>query len=502
MRIEIVNNSNSSGSLPFLSSNLSKLISQSETTVASLYALKNFSHSMNGGIGLLQGAIDSIDERIGQEETKKSDLVNAQTKINGFIELVSTTDKEVSNKVTQNRNEFYGVNEWSRPSSLSVTLESWYNNAKTWLSGALKEASDAIGHVWNVYTETDYSSLSDEELRKLCNKYVEMLKSGELSTDDRTRLQSLLNYLGNVEITSNMSESDRNKVELFNLVYEKMQGHEDEAEKMNAFFDRSSAPFGFTDDEISDIKYLSYKSDEPYHTLLFSYIDEVRVEDFNGSNPAWYLGMNDDSNGCGYHIGKGTISLGRDHDWDTFGKYHSFFEEVGHAIDDAIVNGMDDQLFSESNLNALNAAIQSDVTDGIQMVKEEIVVNKVHMQLESHACSEFCDEEKIVSVILGQSSGITLNTFELLILANSVECIKNNKTCYNTAYDTYGAYLGKDWGHEWSGEYDKELMYTELFSEYIANGVTSSTEEKISREYLPKTYAVLDEMVAEHLKSM
>lgn len=168
MRIEIINNSSSSGSLSFLGSNLSTLISQSETTIASLQSLKSFSNSMNGGIGLLQEAADSIDARIGQEETKKSNLVNTQMKLNGFVELVNTTDKAISNQVTQNRDEFYRVNEWSRPSSISVSMENWYNKAKGWISGLIKKAQIILIMFWRFIMIT----ISPRCLMKNCKNII------------------------------------------------------------------------------------------------------------------------------------------------------------------------------------------------------------------------------------------------------------------------------------------------------------------------------------------
>lgn len=311
MRIELINNSSTSNSISLLGTNLTSLISQSETSISSLRALKNFSHSMNGGVGLLQSAVDSIDARIKQEETRKGNLVDAKKKIDSFTELVGTTDRSVSNLVNQNQEMFYGVNEWSRPSVLSSQLGAWFASAKSWLSGVAKDSLDAFDHTWSVYNETDYSSLSDEEMKCLCDRYLEML-DGELSQDDKTRLQSLLNYLSKTEVNSSMSDLDKRKIESFNSIYEKM--HPDEAEKMKELF--SNAPAEYKDD-IKNIKFIAYKSTGECHDLFFEYADKIKIADY--------------SNGGKYSPNDMSIYIKIESMRNN--NYGTFFHESGHSID-------------------------------------------------------------------------------------------------------------------------------------------------------------------------
>lgn len=254
MRIEIINNSSSSGSLSFLSSNLSKLISQSETTIASLHSLKSFSYSMNGGIGLLQGAVDSIDDRIGQEETRKLNLVNTQTKLNDFVELVSTTDKAVSNQVSQNQDEFYRVNEWSSPSPISVSMKNWYNKAKEWTSGLIKKGTDYLNHVLEVYNEHDISQMSDEELQEYYQEILKKVKSGGLSIDDEIRAKSLLSQMSGNHVNENMTESDKKRIKMFNELYEAL--YPEQAARVNAARDEYENQRG--SEVLAETKYQIY----------------------------------------------------------------------------------------------------------------------------------------------------------------------------------------------------------------------------------------------------
>lgn len=268
---------------------------------------------MNGGIGLLQGAVDSIDVRIGQEETRKSNLLNAQTKINGFVELVNATDAVVSEQVTKNQDEFYHLNTWSKPSALSLAFDSWYNNAQAWLKGTLKGASDAIGHTWNVYNETDYKALSGEELKKVCDEYAKLIESEELSPDDRIRIKSLMNYLSTISIFDTPSRAN-DKIDLYVNLYEKT--HPDEAEKMKELF--SNAPAEYKDD-IRNIKFVAYKSTGECHDIFFRYADKIKIADY--SSGGYY-----NPNNMSIYIDIETMRKANNN-------YGTFFHETGHSID-------------------------------------------------------------------------------------------------------------------------------------------------------------------------
>ena len=88
MRIEMINNSNAANSLSVLNENLSAMISQSETTLSSLQTIKQFSYSMNGGVGSLQDAVDSVSSRMEQEETTKQFARNLKISLRRYKQLM------------------------------------------------------------------------------------------------------------------------------------------------------------------------------------------------------------------------------------------------------------------------------------------------------------------------------------------------------------------------------------------------------------------------------
>ena len=147
MRIEMINNSNAANSLSVLNENLSSMISQSEATLSSLQTIKQFSYSMNGGVGSLQNAVDSVSSRMEQEETTKNNLIAVRTKLEEFLTTVQTIDAEVSEKVTQNEEEFYRVTGWKKPAGV-IDLDKWFENARKWLNDkVLDAANNVLNHV-------------------------------------------------------------------------------------------------------------------------------------------------------------------------------------------------------------------------------------------------------------------------------------------------------------------------------------------------------------------
>ncbi len=353
---------------------------------------------------------------------------------------------------------------------------------------SLKEADYWIDKKYN--TTLDVDKMTDEEKERYY-KYLSSLDPEHLSESDKENLQKYLDYLSskNIEIKAEMTDEEKKNVEQFNVLYGKL--HQDEEDAINTFFKNSEHDNGFTEKEINDIKYLAYTSEEPYHKLIFDNIGKISIEGFHGSN--------NDPNGCGYRPGTGRIVLGADHNWNNFGMYHSFFEEIGHAIDDIVINGPDELYLSEENKSELHSAIIADIRENIGTFSEERARNVVDNYLKKHDSMGqriFVDKEKVIRALSGQSSEL-LNGVEMIVF---IDCGNTLNGAINTVDDTYGAILGKNWGHDWDKDYDNDLIYTELFSQYIANGVTNNQEDGHSRKYLPRTYAVLDRIVAEYIE--
>ena len=217
MRIEMINNSNAANSLSVLNENLSAMISQSETTLSSLQAIKQFSYSMNGGVGSLQDAVDSVSSRMEQEETTKNNLIAVRTKLEEFLTTVQTIDTEVSEKVTQNEEEFYRVTGWKKP---SVSLSS-----KKISGGIFGLAKSQF-----TYQTPDISKMSDEELQKYYQEVLERIQSGNFSEEDKAKARALLIHFSNQHITETMTADDKKKIKMFNELYETL--HPDERDRI------------------------------------------------------------------------------------------------------------------------------------------------------------------------------------------------------------------------------------------------------------------------------
>lgn len=253
MRIEMINNSNAANSLSVLNENLSAMISQSETTLSSLQTIKQFSYSMNGGVGSLQDAVDSVSSRMEQEETTKNNLIAVRTKLEEFLTAVQTIDTEVSEKVTQNEEEFYRVTGWKKPAGV-IDLDKWFENARKWLNDkVLDAANNVLNHV-GIYYETDYSSMSKSELKKYAINLIDRKKNGEFDIDDQIRLNALYDYV---------SKESMNDIDLFIYISEQIY-----PEKMILIQEEiDNLKENYTDDQKKLIKYYMANGTSKYTSI-------------------------------------------------------------------------------------------------------------------------------------------------------------------------------------------------------------------------------------------
>lgn len=541
MRIEIIGGTSSGVStISGLYTDFDSLLSETDSVISALSKLKSFSYNMSGGIGILQNAISNVDVRLQAEENKRAALLSAKEKCGSFLQLVSVIDSQVSETVSKNQEEFYHLNEWSKPSALSVTLDSWYNNAKTWLSGALKGASDAIGHAWNVYNETDYSSLSDEELEKLCDDYIKLLESGELSSDDNIRLQSFLNYLASTEISPSISDSDKKKVEFFNSLYEKI--HTEDAKKINSFFNDSAynedgtLKDGVSEGDINNIKYIAYKSKSPCHEVFFDNIAECHVESWNhdGSYYRCVAGKNNDT---GADEARGVylnFETGNDGIDNPRGAYNTFFHEIGHNQDDLLVGGYDaDVSKNYVGINSTDVVASGKLYDVIY----QDVENNFREAISSYSSSEAMisidstGQAKILDVLMGRADRNTLNPrldfayrkiYEdytgkwkgiftgKIYEGNEIGSLEgagrdqvsditggitNNVTIGTYGHDSDGYwYSGKNSGDIVDGNISASgHQEMEFFAEYFAYEMTNDSHENYARRYFPNSYSAMDD---------
>lgn len=142
MRIEISLSGFGDVAVSEMQGNLATYIDNAEDIISSFKTVKESTIGLNGGTGNLQGALDSLDSRIQNEARKLQDARNVQNRVDNFISLVSRVDNLVSEKMNNNKDEFYRVNSWLKP-AISVDEEDpWYERTWNWLCGAGKNLSD------------------------------------------------------------------------------------------------------------------------------------------------------------------------------------------------------------------------------------------------------------------------------------------------------------------------------------------------------------------------
>lgn len=154
MRIEISSSGFGGAAVSELQSNLATFIGDAESIISSFKAVKENTFGLNGGAGNLQGAVENVDSRIRNEDTRLQEAKSIQTQVNEFVSLAARVDDSVSNKVNNNKNEFYKVNPWLKP-AVSVEDEvPWYEQAWNWLCGAGETVADGAKQAWNWISDT------------------------------------------------------------------------------------------------------------------------------------------------------------------------------------------------------------------------------------------------------------------------------------------------------------------------------------------------------------
>ena len=135
-------------------SNMSNLISDAEKVISSFKAINNSTYELSGGVGTLQNAVSDISSRVQQEIEKKEAAIEVQRKSNDFLELANRVDKSVSTLVNKNKEEFYSVNPWLKPSISVEEEEPWYEKTWNWLCDKGNEVVNSVKQTWNWIEDT------------------------------------------------------------------------------------------------------------------------------------------------------------------------------------------------------------------------------------------------------------------------------------------------------------------------------------------------------------
>jgi len=139
---------------------MSSVIMDAERMIDSFKAVKQSTCSLNGGVGNLNSAVENIDKRILDEESKKESAIEIKNKTNDFLLLAKRIDNNVSALVNKNKEELYSVNPWLRPPEPTTDDRNWAEKAWDWLCGkgeefvegtkkALKWVGDTAKKAWD-----------------------------------------------------------------------------------------------------------------------------------------------------------------------------------------------------------------------------------------------------------------------------------------------------------------------------------------------------------------
>ena len=175
MRIELNTGGLSSGAvISGFQTDFSSLQSKSQSMISAFQAVKSFVHSMNGGVGTLQGAVDQISSRQSSEDAKSSKLNEVASKANGFVELSRRIDLEVGGMVNQNKNEFYDVNPWSRPPKTEEEKK-WYQKAWEWGCQKVEQVKEGFSNLKDAVVS--WGKAAADSLRKVWQSIKEFCAS-------------------------------------------------------------------------------------------------------------------------------------------------------------------------------------------------------------------------------------------------------------------------------------------------------------------------------------
>lgn len=221
--------------------------------------------------------------------------------------------------------------------------------------------------------------------------------------------------IGRISISTSMSDEDKAKRDEFIRFYEFL--HTDHMNSIDQFFD-NSAKDGLTSDDIANIKYLAYISEEPYHTVFFNNISNCKVITWQHSGTPFY-GKNDEKNEYGVHI---NINEARTYD----GAYRQVFHEIGHQIDDNIMDwttveydeegtkignigySTSTDLFdSETEVSGIYNVLYSDLRNYLSNYVRCKNDNLGHIKLNDQSV-----EETIEAMLDGRKKWTTLNPYE------------------------------------------------------------------------------------------
>lgn len=114
--------------------------------ISSFSTVKSKTRNASGGVGNMQGALNSISARIKREETKKTAAQTIRKKADGFVERTRQTDRQVAEKVKQSSDAFYKKYPKLKPASDD---KPWYEQIWDQLCKGVDAIKEGLKNLWD-----------------------------------------------------------------------------------------------------------------------------------------------------------------------------------------------------------------------------------------------------------------------------------------------------------------------------------------------------------------
>lgn len=273
-------------------------------------------------------------------------------------------------------------------------------------------------------------------------------------------------------------------------------------------------------EDIKNIKYMAYTAKEPYRSVFFKYVKELKIgnydyhgKDSKGNENAQYY----DSGSKKLYIRlhetnpNGVSDEGRD---DPRGAYVTFFHEVGHAIDDLSQKDNKFLFFTTKVKNTSVDGAGVTVFESAENDVKENIKNSVNEYVEKkgYRLSNTNRNAVVKALMTPNFSGFPANStekkvYDAIISAYTADFTANvtESTVYNGISDIYGGYtdnkLKGTYGHPdyyWidsGGKFDGsqgEELFAHIFARYMA-----SNDEviEVMKEYFPSTISNMEKFM-------
>lgn len=122
------------------------MLDKNRKVAVAFKAVETCTQYISGGVGNLQEAVDSLEDRVKQVDEKRSEKIyNAGQRFAMFMINTKTTDRQVAEKLKLANADFYNENPWAVPPK----PKSFWDKLKSAVSSAFKSIGNAFKKAFN-----------------------------------------------------------------------------------------------------------------------------------------------------------------------------------------------------------------------------------------------------------------------------------------------------------------------------------------------------------------